>query len=448
MSTPRRDALAPVRLSEEGARAAVPAPVNQMMSAFAATFRAGVDVNLGVGYVSEDTLPRDAVQRALAAVLAAPERHPHALNYGGAEGSPTLIAALRRFLGGRAVGGLTPELVARRRLVIGSNGVTSLLESLATVLPRGVVVTSDPYYYIFADYLRRRGFEIVAIPEDHAGLDSDRLAAALPALAERVSFVYVVGVSNPTGAVLANDRRRALVEHVARASRAIGRKIPVFFDAAYELIVHDPAVPPPRSAQLGDDLGIVYELGTLSKAFSPALRVGWLMGPDGPLLDAVVQRTSDVGFSASLLNQELAAHLLEQEADAQLARVNAGYRAKALAARDLVERHLGDAVEDLVGGQAGFYLYLTLRDVETVQGSAFFRACARTTGDPAVDGPPGDPAPRVLYVPGELCVHPRGALTTAARRQLRLSYGYEDLAGLARGIGLLSDALAYARAAG
>ena len=37
-----------------------------------------------------------------------------------------------------------------------------------------------------------------------------------------------------------------------------------------------------------------------------------------------MQRTSDIGFSAPPINQEIAAHLLEHEVSAQVTRVNAG----------------------------------------------------------------------------------------------------------------------------
>jgi DNA-binding transcriptional MocR family regulator len=437
--------VAPVRLSAEGRRSVVPAPVNRMMAAFAATFRPGIDVNLGVGYVNEETLPRAAIERAVSAVLAEPLRHPHALNYGGSAGAPNLVAALRRMLAARAGNAAYSEVLDRRRLVIGGNGATSLLEAAAAVLPRGCVVISDPGYYIYADYLRRRGFSRLSVPEDHDGLRTEWLAAHLPAVQDRLSFVYVVGVANPTGAVLSNARRRELVALVTEASRAVGRQIPLFFDGAYELVVHDPAVAPLESPQLHDPLGLVYELGTLSKALSPALRIGWLVGPDTPLVDAIVQRTSDVGFSASLLNQEVASYLLEHDFAGHLARVNAGYRDRAQAARRWIDRHLGSALEDVIGGEAGFYLYLTLRDVETVEGSAFHRYAARCTGDPAIDGAPGDPAPRVLYVPGQLCVDPEGELSSIGRRQLRLSYGYEGREGMERGIATLGEAIAFAR---
>jgi DNA-binding transcriptional MocR family regulator len=113
----------------------------------------------------------------------------------------------------------------------------------------------------------------------------------------------------------------------------------------------------------------------------------------------------------------------------QLRAVNAGYRAKALAVREAIETHLGPMLEECRGGSAGFYFYLTFRSLETHTGSDFFRRLTRDTGEP-----------RVIYVPGEYCVHPRGELAERGRRQLRLSYGYEPTESIVRAIATMRDA--------
>ena len=439
-------ALPPV-LSRYGAGAVAPSPVNRMMAEVAGDFRAGFDVNLGVGYVNEATIPRAAIGAALQAVLADPRHHRLACNYGGARGSANLIAALRGYLTGR---GFSDALLQRREIIIGANGATSLLEGIATLLEPGVVITSDPMYYIYTDLLRRMGYQVLAVPEQSGGVPAAAVAEALDALGSarrQVRFLYFVTVGNPTSTIMASEQRRGLLELAQRLSREVGHRVPLILDQAYDDLIHDPAVERPPTLAGEDEDGLLYEVGTLSKIVAPGLRIGYLTGPPGELLDALVQRTSDIGFSAPLINQEIAAHLLEHEVAAQVGRVNAGYRGKARATAAAIERSLGAEVKRCSGGSGGFYFYLTLRHTLTGEGSPFFRYLTATTGDPRVDGGAGE-RPRVLYLPGEHCVHPAGALVAAGARQLRISYGFEEQPRIDTALQAMRDAVQYAAAIG
>jgi 2-aminoadipate transaminase len=439
------DAFEDVRLSRYGRASVTPAPVAQMMAAFSSGFRDGVDINLGVGYVNEKTIPTDLFGEALEAVCRDPGKYRQAFNYGPPAGSANLVDSLRRFLVGHRVGGLDEATLRSKRILIGPCGATSVLGALADVFAPGIVVTADPLYYIYCDALERKGFELLSVPEDEEGICVEALEERLAGLGERareVSFFYVITVNNPSGTILSNRRRRAVLEAATRFSRAQRRRVPVFFDLAYELLLHDPEAEPFESVFTGgqDELGLACEIGTLSKVLAPGLRLGYIIGPPGPLMDALVQNATDVGLGAPLFVQEMASYLLDRHIDGQLARVKAGYREKAVAVKQGIDRELGPALEDCRGGRAGFYFYLTFRELQTHPASRLFRILTRTTGDPRLDGPADNPLPRVIYIPGQYCVHPKGALAEAGKRQLRLSYGFEEPEAILRALRLIREA--------
>ena len=185
-----------------------------------------------MGYVNERTIPRDLILEALQAVLAHPEKYKVALNYGGSQGSQNLIASIKKFHVEQGIGGLTREILDRNEIIIGPNGATSLLEGIAHVLPQGIVITSDPMYYIYCNFLERQGFDVVTVSEDENGIRTDLLRAKLEELGSRkneIAFFYIVTINNPTSTILSNERRAELVQIVRELSNNAGRKIPLFF---------------------------------------------------------------------------------------------------------------------------------------------------------------------------------------------------------------------------
>ena len=112
--------------------------------------------------------------------------------------------------------------------------------------------------------------------------------------------------------------------------------------------------------------------------------------------------------------------------------------------RKWIEQYLGDEVASIIGGRAGFYFYLTFKNVVTRQGSDFFKFLSRNTGDLSIDA---DTHPTVIYIPGSFCVNPNGDMVEQGNRQLRLSFGYESLDRIHTAIKRMGQALDYAKIA-
>jgi len=103
------------------------------------------------------------------------------------------------------------------------------------VLRPGIIITSDPLYYIYWDFLERGGFTLVAVPERADGLHANDVAARIEALgdaAAAISFIFVVTVNNPTATIISNRERTGLVRLATSLSRRFGRTVPLVLDKA------------------------------------------------------------------------------------------------------------------------------------------------------------------------------------------------------------------------
>lgn len=182
------------------------------------------------------------------------------VSYTDPQGSPRFRRSLGRWLA------QTRGLVADPSRLLITRGSQMALYLLArTLLGAGDKVAVEGWGYPPAwQAFRQAGASLVGVPVDEQGL-------VVEAIPDDVRAVYVTPHHQyPTGVVMSASRRLALLEFARR------RRIPVFEDD-YDHEYHYVGSPVLPLAAL-DRHGVVVYIGTLSKAFAPGLRLGWVDG--------------------------------------------------------------------------------------------------------------------------------------------------------------------------
>jgi GntR family transcriptional regulator/MocR family aminotransferase len=204
--------------------------------------------------------PRAAWLRSLRAAIA--EMTDAELGYGDACGLPVLRTALADYLG-RVRG-----VVADPGCVVVTSGYSQGLSLVCRVLAgRGARRLAledpcDPEYHVI---VARAGLEPVPVRVDADGIVVDELVRA------GVDGVVVTPAhQSPTGAVLARERRTALVAWLRDTGATA---IEDDYDAEYR---YDRAA---VGALQGLEPDRVVYAGTASKTLAPGLRIGWLAVP-------------------------------------------------------------------------------------------------------------------------------------------------------------------------
>jgi DNA-binding transcriptional MocR family regulator len=325
-----------------------------------ASGRPGV-LQLGTAVPEASFLPLNAVQRALGA--AARRHRRDALAYA----FPPGVAALRAVVAERlAEGGCRPD--PDEVLVTSGTQEATQLALRVLTKPGDVVAVESPTYYGLLQVIESLGLEALEIPTDpRRGIDLQAFARALDRWPIR-ALALVPHCSNPTGYVMAEEDRRALVELCA------AREVPVIEDDVYaDLAVEaDGSGLRPRALR-AVDAEQVFLCGSASKTVAPGLRIGWLVAP-ARYRERLEYLKYAGSLSASPLAQHALAELLGNRGIARhLRRVRDRYAELTGRGRELLLAALpeGTVVSDPAGG---FVLWAQLPpDVDAI---ALYRTAA------------------------------------------------------------------------
>lgn len=160
--------------------------------------------------------------------------------------------------------------------------------------PGDPVILESPTYVGALAVARAAGLTLVPVPGDRHGVLPDVLADALARTGARLVYLQP-RYSNPAGAVLAPDRRAAVLDAVRRHGAFL-----IEDDWMRDFDLGPPS--PPPLAGMDDDGHVIY-LRSLSKPVAPGMRVAGLAAR-GPVLARLRRgRISDDLFVAPVLQQ-------------------------------------------------------------------------------------------------------------------------------------------------
>jgi 2-aminoadipate transaminase len=390
-------------------------------------------VSLAAGFVDQQSLPVEIAGRAVAELLGDPIAGRRALQYGTTIGDHSLRARLVGELEreDRCPEGSYKEVIPRTVVTTGSAQLIYLICE-ALLDPGDIVLVESPTYFVFLGPVETRGARAIGIPIDEGGLQLDELEATLERLEaegqlERVKLIYTIPEhANPSGISLAADRRGPLVELARRWSRK--HRILVLEDAAYRGLSFGETEPPSIWAHdLAGDTVILAR--TFSKTFSPGLKIGYGVLPEG-LIDPILYLKGNHDFGSANFNQRLLERVLTDGSYLRhVSRLKGLYRRKCMVFLSALEESVGglDVGVQWTHPEGGLFVWMTVPEgLDTGFDGPLFPRCVQ-------EG--------VLYVPGEFAF--AAEPTPRPRNQIRLTFGVPGEAELVEGARRLGAALRF-----
>jgi 2-aminoadipate transaminase len=253
-------------------------------------------MSFGAGFMNPAGFDVAGVRDAFAAALAA-DQAPESLQYGLAEGSLRLRAAIVERMADIGVTAEPNELIV-------TTGATQALDLLCNALldPGDVVLVERPTYVMPLQRLALAEARVISIPCDRDGLDPLALEEAV--VEHRPKMIYTIPTfQNPGGTTLTAGRREAVARIAQRHS------VWVIEDEPYRELRYGPEPAPPPIVSHSREC-VIY-IGTLAKTVAPGLRVGWVLAP-AALAEGLAPVKQAMDFNSSTIDQAAAAKYLER----------------------------------------------------------------------------------------------------------------------------------------
>jgi GntR family transcriptional regulator/MocR family aminotransferase len=356
---------APVRVARAVRAAASRPPARSLLESFAYNFHPGLPDLAG--------FPREAWLRSMRTALR--DSPLDSLGYGDPRGVPALREALAGHLGRVRGTDADPESIV---VCTGFMQGFSLL--CRALRKRGVeqLAVEDPGWHIHRLIVEEAGIEVVPIPVDIGGIRVDVLAES-----EASAVLVTPAHQFPTGAVLAPERRAALIEWAGEERLIVEDD----YDSEYRY----------DRVAVGALQGLAPErvahVGSASKRLTPGMRLGWMLLPSWLAWELTAAKTVEDAGSEAIGQLTLADFIARGELDRHIRRMRLRYESRRETLLRAVDRWLPDARAS--GAHAGLFELVLLPDA--IEESRLLRAAAeRGVGAEglalhrfAADGPPG-----------------------------------------------------------
>jgi len=375
---------------------------SEVRALFAVAARPDV-VSLAGGMPYVQALPEADVLDVVAQALA--EHGPMALQYGGGQGDGAIRERLVPLMAAEGVEADPEDMVVTTGAQQGLDLVAKLF-----VDPGDEIVVEAPAYVgalsAFSTYQPR----FLQVDLDDEGMVVEQLEQLLVGGA-RPKFVYTVpNFGNPAGVTMSHSRRQRLVGLCREAG------IPILEDNPYGMLRFEGAALP--CLRTLDPENVIY-LGTVSKVFSPGVRVGWTLAEQ-----SVTQRLILAKEAADLCGSSFTMAVTERYFAGDRWRANLDalvgvYRERRDAMLEALEEHF-PAGSTWTRPAGGFYVWATVPsylDTRAMLAAAVER--------------------KVAYVPGT-AFYPDGRGTD----RMRLAFCYPPADRIREGVGRLGRLLA------